>query len=243
MALLLMIWLLASWANNLQSVVSPPTAKAPQTAATSSTAAAESAAPAAPNVAPDRSDLAPRKVPTATAEQLILSRGVPPYLGLGVALLLIAMLGARRITLVREDKVEDSKNFRTALAIWHPVVFEADPTPRGVKRHQNRLRLQAMRLRPAHEAPDVLDRWFGVKPAGASGADISEPTLVALGGIVALCDDIPDWSVQPQSGTGAPSPQQAIIAQCTSAFEMKFPADWPPTQEAIAAFRTLRRSL
>jgi len=245
MVLLLMIWLLASWANNLQGVVSPPAAKPPQAAATSTSAAVETGAPPVPNPAPTPGDVAQKKVPTATADQLILSRGVPPYLGLAVALLLIAMLGARRITMVREDKVEDSRNFRAALAIWHPAVFEADPTPRGVKRHQNRLRLQAMRLRPAHETPDVLDRWFAVKPTSPGSANISEPTLVALGGIVALCDDIPDWSVQPSATatTGTPAPKQSIIEPCVSAFAMRFPQDWPPTPEAIAAFRALRRSL
>ncbi|WP_441233908.1 KAP family P-loop NTPase fold protein [Bradyrhizobium sp. 930_D9_N1_4] len=247
MVLLLAIWLLASWANNLQSVVSPPVAKPAQTAAKAAPTAA-TAADTAPNVATPATDspaVAKITVPTRSAEELILSRRVPPYLGLAVALLLIAMLGARRITMVREDKVEDSKHFRAALAIWHPAVFEADPTPRGVKRHQNRLRLQAMRLRPAHETPDVLDRWFGVKPDGAGDADISEPTLVALGGIVALCNDIPDWSVQSPSATatGAPPPEQAVIAQCATVFKAKFSSDWPPTQEAIAAFRALRRSL
>lgn len=245
MALLLMIWLLASWANNLQTVVSPPLAKPAQTAATPTAAANGNAAPAAPSPAPERNDVATKAMPVATADQLVLSRRVPPYLGLAVALLLIAMLAARRITMVREDKVEDSKHFRAALAIWHPAVFEADPTPRGVKRHQNRLRLQAMRLPPAHETPDILDRWFDVKPARSSGANISEPTLVALGGIVALCEDIPDWSVQPPSMTtiDPPSPKQTTIAQCAGAFAAKFPSDWPPTPEAIAAFRALRRSL
>jgi hypothetical protein len=102
-----------------------------------------------------------------------------------------------------------------------------------------------MRLRPAHETPDVLDRWFAVKPTSPSSANISEPTLVALGGIVALCDDIPDWSVQPNATatTGAPAPKQSIIGPCVSAFAMRFPQDWPPTPEAIAAFRALRRSL
>lgn len=245
MVLLLGIWLLASWANNLQSVVSPPAAKQTQSAATPTSTASETTAPAAPSSAPDPGIVTVKKVPTATADQLVLSRGVPPYLGLAVALLLVAMLGARRITMVREDKVEDSKNFRAALAIWHPAVFEADPTPRGVKRHQNRLRLQAMRLRPAHETPDALDRWFDVKPAGAGGANISEPTLVALGGIVALCGDIPDWAVDPHLSAWptAEASKRDIIEQCVTGFKRTFPKDWPPTPEAIEAFRALRRSL
>ncbi|WP_456622025.1 MULTISPECIES: KAP family P-loop NTPase fold protein [unclassified Bradyrhizobium] len=244
MVLMLMIWLLASWANNLQNVVSPPTAKLEQTAAKPASAAVEDPAPSASNPAPDTTAVAKITIPARSADELILSRRVPPYLGLAVALLLIAMLGARRMTMVREDRVEDSKHFRAALAIWHPAVFEADPTPRGVKRHQNRLRLQAMRLRPAHEAPDLLDQWFGVKPAAGGGANISEPTLVALGGIVALCGDIPDWSVDPfPAVTPEAESSKRLVQQCVGGFVRTFPMDWPPTPEAIEAFRALRRSL
>ncbi|WP_284268960.1 KAP family P-loop NTPase fold protein [Bradyrhizobium iriomotense] len=244
MALLLVIWLVASWANSLPIAVATPEAAPPSTARNEA-GPVQGPTTVAPNSTADATSIDDIKIPVGTAEQLILHRQVSPYLGVAIALLLILMLGARRITMAKEDKVEDSKDFRAALAVWHPAVFAADPTPRGIKRHQNRLRLQAMRLRPAHETPDLLDRWFAIKPAAGTSLKISEPTLVALGGIIALCQDIPDWSVRPHPGPAAPrtAPSEAIIARCAQGFEQKFPDDWPPTKEAIDAFKALRRSL
>ena len=241
------IWLLASQATTLQSWNT--TGTAPQQAATKLGTEPGAANPAGP---PDPSSnvaaVPDIKIPAVTADQLLRRTQMQPFLGIGLAALILILLVARRITTTREDKVEDSRSFRDALAIWHPAVFAADPTPRGLKRHQNRLRLQAMRLRPSHEQPDLLDRWFAVTPkTGGNGLDISEPTLVALGGIVALCDDVPDWSVtahQPTPTAASSGPtRETIIARCAGNFENHFPHDWPPTQAAINAFKTLRRSL
>jgi len=244
MAVVLGIWLLA---DNMPAAVAPPvTAPQQQTAAKTDPGSAPSAAPSTVAPAtPDPAALKDIKIPTRTAEELLPPRQVPPWLGVGIALLLVVMLGARRLTIAREDKVDDSKDFRAALAIWHPAVFAADPTPRGVKRHQNRLRLQAMRLRPVHDTPDLLDRWFEVKLSEARSLAISEPTLVALGGIVALCEDIPDWAVEshPNPAANNGSPEETIIGQCAQDFNNAFPGDWPPSEEAIDLFRALRRSL
>jgi len=190
-------------------------------------------------------------LPTIGAERLARTARGLPFLGIGLSLLIIILLVARRLTTAREDKVEDSKDFRDALTIWHPAVFAADPTPRGVKRHQNRLRLQAMRLRPPRQQPDILDRLFSRTPPVDDPPDllINEPTLVALGGIVALCRDIPDWSVGSDASAGLPAGsgpaavQAKIISKCRIRFEKTFPDDWPPTQASIDAFRILRRSL
>jgi len=185
-----------------------------------------------------------------TADRLVRHAQIQPYLGIGLAILVIVLLIARRITTIREDKVEDSENFRVALAIWHPVVFAADPTPRGVKRHQNRLRLQAMRLRPLHDKPDRLDSWFGEKSAPDDGdsnmPDISEPKLVALGGIAALLRDIPGWTILDGDGGDGDTEtahRAAIVVRCREHFRKSFPHDWPPTQGDIDAFRDLRQSL
>jgi hypothetical protein len=191
---------------------------------------------------------APAKVPTVTVEQLAQHRQIQPFVGVGLALLIVASLIARRITTVREDKVEDSENFRAALGIWHPAVFAADPTPRGVKRHQNRLRLQAMRLRPLHEEPDLLDDWFLGKqqprPSDDSTPDISEPKLVALSGIAALLGDIPAWSIQNDPAANTPAGNAAaIITRCRDQFKKRFPRDWPPTSNDVDAFKDLRQSL
>jgi hypothetical protein len=108
-----------------------------------------------------------------------------------------------------------------------------------------------MRLRPPREQPDVFDRWFSRAPPVADPPPllINEPTLVALGGIVALCRDIPDWVIESRAPTGRvdgsdpAAAQAAIIARCRIRFEQAFPEDWPPTQASIDAFRILRRSL
>jgi KAP family P-loop domain len=251
LALIAAIWFLASQVTTMPPQSTPNLA--PQQAATKpGTADSAGGAAPTPDASPTNVVTADVKIPAVTADQLMSRAQVHPFLGIGLAALTLVLLVARRITTTREDKVEDSRSFREALAIWHPAVFAADPTPRGVKRHQNRLRLQAMRLRPPHEKPDLLDLWFSVttKADGKSSTlNISEPTLVALGGIAALCGDIPDWSINAQqtaatagAATAGPS-QEAIVTRCRSKFESFFPHDWPPTQAAIGAFKTLRRAL
>jgi hypothetical protein len=221
--------------------------------------ASQETTPTAPVPAPDSSITTPTPAPardspavvfpTVKAEQLAPHRRIQPFIGVGLAVLIVALLIARRITLIREDKVEDSEDFRAALGIWHPAVFAADPTPRGVKRHQNRLRLQAMRLRPLHEEPDLLDSWFSVTAQQKGGAssipDISEPKLVALSGIAALLGDIPAWSTEdgPADPDKPLAKAAAVIVACRIHFKKHFPRDWPPTSDDINAFRDLRQSL
>ena len=100
------------------------------------------------------------KIPTVSDRQLMDAKLAWSYIGVGFTFIIILLLLARRMTTTKQDQVDDSANFRTAMRIWHPVVFASDPTPRGVKRHQNRLRLQAMRLRPTREKPSIFDRWL-----------------------------------------------------------------------------------
>jgi hypothetical protein len=252
LGLIAVIWLLAAWLPPItagDNAPTPPAQTLPAGPAPAADGAGQSATPAPTR---DNTAVPAIRIPTVTADRLVRHAQIQPYLGIGLALLIIIMLIARRVTTIREDKVEDSENFRVALAIWHPAVFAADPTPRGVKRHQNRLRLQAMRLRPLHEKPDVLDSWFSdsARPdAGdADTPDISEPKLVALGGIAALLRDIPDWSIQDgqsadTTGDAAAANRAAIVRRCREHFKKSFSHDWPPTQADIAAFRDLRQSL
>jgi len=253
LGLIATIWLLAAMLPPMSAQDKQSSPATTQQSPAAPTPAADGAGQA-PTPAPSRDSTAvpPIKIPAVTAERLVRQTQIQPYLGVGLAVLIIVMLIARRITTIREDKVEDSENFRTALAIWHPAAFAADPTPRGVKRHQNRLRLQAMRLRPMVEKSDMFDSWFAneAKPdAGDAGRpDISEPKLVALGGISALLADIPDWSIRDGQTTDAGTDEAtakraAIIARCREHFKKSFSRDWPPTPADIAAFRDLRQSL
>lgn len=200
-----------------------------------------SAAPTAP-----AADVPP-PIQTAQAGQLVGSGRTWSYIGIILVLVVVLLLLARRMTAVREDQIEDSQDFRGALGVWHPAVFASDPTPRGVKRHQNRLRLQAMRLRPFQEEPDLIDRWLvrdKPTPVATSDIPIGEPTLVALGAIEALCGTIPDWAVQRDLAAASVAGDAAlIIVQCREQFISRFPEAWPPTRANIDAFRALGRSL
>jgi hypothetical protein len=241
------------WAVAYEMPPIPPPDRSGQNVQTEATkpdpATNDAGRPASPGAAPGKANVTQTDIPARSADELVGRRQVKPFLGIGLASLIIALFTARRLTIAREDKVEDSAGFRAALAIWHPAVFAADPTPRGVKRHQNRLRLQAMRLRPLHDKPDLIDNWFGAAPAADDAAampDISEPKLVALGGITALLRDVPGWSIQDGGDTGGDADtanRAAIVARCREHFRKSFPHDWPPTQADIAAFRDLRQSL
>lgn len=83
---------------------------------------------------------------------------------------------------------EDSDDFLTALALWHPWIAAACPTPRLVKRFLNRLRYLAMRHRPPEPAPApwhrrVLGRLRHSPPESPAEAGFDERALVALGAI------------------------------------------------------------
>ena len=253
LALIAAIWFLASWLPPITPQDKQPGQSSQQQTTGPAPAADDAGQGATPGPARDNTLVKQTRIPAVTVDQLLRQVEIQPYLGVALAILIIVLLIARRVTTLREDKVEDSKDFRNALAIWHPAVFAADPTPRGVKRHQNRLRLQAMRLRPLHEKPDLLDSWFSAKANSedsdkTKSPDISEPKLVALGGIAALLEDIPSWSIQDNQSTAPPDGQatqnlSAIITRCRSNFKATFPGDWPPTQSDIDAFRNLRQSL
>jgi hypothetical protein len=249
LGLIALLWVAASTMPGL--LASRPSSDAGQQEALKTATLEDSATPAPENRplgAP--AVVAPIKIPSVTPEQLARPSPMEPFFGFALGLIVVGLIIVRRITAVHEDKVEDSKDFRLALAIWHPAAFAADPTPRGVKRHQNRLRLQAMRLRPLQEKPDFIDRWLArtaePKESDPGKPDISEPMLVALGGIAALFEEIPPWSTE-DSGKfegGADEAQTkkiAIIERCRTTFKAEF--DWPPKQSDIDAFKNLRQSL
>lgn len=253
LGLLALMWVAASMIPAM--FASQPANEATQQATLKPAPATESVEPAQPS-GPTRSQAAatPVKIPTVTAEQLARPAPINPIFGASLGFIVIALIVLQRMTAVHEDKVEDSESFRAALAIWHPAVFAADPTPRGVKRHQNRLRLQAMRLRPLHEKPDLIDSWFSKavrseeEESDPDKPDISEPKLVALGGVAALFENIPSWSTE-DGGTIETTADEteakkiAIIERCRKNFKAKFSTDWPPKQKDIDAFKSLRQSL
>jgi hypothetical protein len=119
----------------------------------------------------------------------------PTVLVLGIALLFGIALAVHR----ERQIVRDSPDFAKALRAVKPLITAGNPTPRAIKRYQNRMRYLAARLRPPMHEPDSFDSlldWLGRKigrqivPA-AWFADrprqmISEPALILLGAIELL---------------------------------------------------------
>jgi hypothetical protein len=176
-----------------------PSAQAPATAAEASEAgepATESALAAlahVPGVTEPGADL-PQVAPgDVTAHPLL---PLLPYLPPLLALLLVGWWTAGRVLTVREAVVEDSADFREALRIFNQAIFAASPTPRGVKRFENRLRYFAMRSRGDDRPPDWIDHLFGRlghrvrTEEPRQEVDIPEPTLVALGAIAGVAPEI-----------------------------------------------------
>ncbi len=114
-----------------------------------------------------------------------------------VLVLLVAVLWGVGTFMHRERRVvDDSPDFRKALAIVRPLLEEVNPTPRAIKRYQNRMRYLAERLRPQDYEPDAIDsflHWLGGRLKRSIVPDawfedtlrtaISEPALILLGAI------------------------------------------------------------
>ncbi|MCG8491882.1 MAG: hypothetical protein MI743_09735, partial [Sneathiellales bacterium] len=106
-----------------------------------------------------------------------------------VALLFFIVI--RRSSKEQDEKIEDTERFKDALSIWNPAVFASNPTPRDMKRYHNRLRFNAMRLRPFNAKLTWLDKLFKVKQKeDPDEIDIPEPTLVALGAVESFAPDL-----------------------------------------------------
>ena len=113
-----------------------------------------------------------------------------------LVLLLAAFWGVGALMRRERQVVEDSPHFRRALAAVRPLLEEANPTPRAIKRYQNRMRYLAERLRPQNYEPDAIDsflHWLGgrigrsIVPdiwfADSQRTAISEPALILLGAV------------------------------------------------------------
>lgn len=167
-----------------------------------------------------------------------------------VAAIAVAML--RRSTVEHDISVEDSADFRDALTIWHPVFFAASPTPRGIKRHQNRLRFQAMRLRPLAPERQWLDELFEGKRDDASEdggpptAGVDDPMLVAIGALAAydaaLGTHFLDEAAHLPTDLGRDERSREISA-AVQAHVSAFPGDWPPSEAQIEAYCGLSDSI
>jgi hypothetical protein len=207
-------------------------------------AGAAAPAPAAPAAVPQAPAAAPERPAAVAAEALGAATRWPLALLVLAPLLIVVALGLRRLLTVREDLVEDTDDFRTALGLWNDVIFAACPTPRAVKRYQNQLRFLAMRTRGDDRPLDWVERQIKRlgqrvrEPDAVDRPELDEPSLVALGALDRY---------RPQLLEGAPEDIEAALPQALrgglARFAETFPGAWPPTAQKLAAYLALSRAL
>ncbi|HEX7681622.1 MAG TPA: P-loop NTPase fold protein, partial [Thermoanaerobaculia bacterium] len=95
------------------------------------------------------------QIPTRFVRPIMASRReVLPIIGI----VLIVIFGIVRLSIERAKLEQDSKDFRTALRQWHPLLYAANATPRSMKRCVNRVRYYAMRQRTNPLPPTLPER-------------------------------------------------------------------------------------
>jgi hypothetical protein len=101
--------------------------------------------------------------------------------------------------------IEDTEGFTGSLKRWYPLIYAVNPTPRAIKRFENRIRYIAMQARPPQQSPDFIDHiidwtekyWSyfrrrqatqGEQRVDGEGSkfNIDDEMLVALGAVEAL---------------------------------------------------------
>lgn len=127
------------------------------------------------------------------------------------------------------ERTFDSAAFVKALLAWHPVIAAGDPTPRGIKRFVNRVRLFAMREHAAR---------------GGDEKPIDDATLVALAALHHVDEKLLDtsdrsdlFSVPMLEGHKEDIIQMAIYRSIQEHISAGLP--WPPTQETVSRFKEL----
>ena len=168
---------------------------------------------------------------------------------------LALLLGGLVAALRRPDiVVRDSPRFGEALDIWYPYLLSHHrPTPRTLKRYQNRIRYVAMRQRPAEPATDPLERllrrWLGV-PAEPDSADdaLPESLLVALGALqlvdpqalVAEAGVLTPADATKGAAAAGSLAQARALAEAVERHRAHFgDASWPPSPAAVRRFLKL----
>jgi len=154
-----------------------------------------------------------------------------------------------------EENVKDTDAFTSALGICSPAVFAFYPTPRGVKRFQNRMRYFAMRINQGEEQQDwlarLIDKWLkrGVENKKENSSDdkivITEPQLWALGLVSALNPKLLKFDVD---GMLRELPnetrviEKAVLSDTLIQLSEKFENIWPD-ENARRFFRELSQGI
>lgn len=232
----------------------PDAPRTTQSQPTRGTSGTQTGAPAAGSNASEPDGGKPREVSVGDLQSNALVR-------LSVFFATLALLAGlfllRRSSTKASGQVVDSAHFASALSIWHPVIFATNPTPRGVKRHHNRLRFHAMRVRPREDKDDWIDHMFKAKteaPAGGVSTDgiggqMSEEKIVALVALEALDPgllDLPGDEIRKafvtkaravwDSGDDLFEVPDALAASSGNGRDEEFPLPWEAIDRFAEAF-------
>ncbi len=138
------------------------------------------------------------------------------------------------------ERTFDSHDFVKALTAWHDVIALGDPTPRGLKRFVNRVRLFAMREQAARDEGE---------------APLDDATLVALAALHHLDEhfldtilDMSDSVFAPRSfddnaGIRKEAAEHMAIRESLMEHRDSAKLPWPPTPEQIARFSEISKGI
>jgi KAP family P-loop domain len=152
-----------------------------------------------------------------------------PWTFPGLAALVMGLFALRGLSQNGEALIEDSAGFVKASEICHAAVFTKDPSPRAIKKHQNRLRFQAMRVRPVRPSRSLVERLFGTSEniQTSHSLPIRDESIVALGMVDYWCDGLPrqPWA---ELTRNTPEPLQGAMRHFTGGSA--------PTDDEIAIY-------
>ena len=162
-----------------------------------------------------------------------------------IALALIMLLGAWRLSIPSDVIVKDSPEFEEALRIWHPLIMAKHNTPRSVKRFVNRVRYFAMQQSAETEMQSVWQKlavWVGIKQKeeARQAEAVPESILVALSAIhhfnAALFKrehfrQTPDGEFPLLSKLDAISPEEAVAMRNAMDEHRRNFGGWPPSDD------------
>jgi hypothetical protein len=229
--------------------------RAPQTEV-APTLTAPASRPDAPVVASPRLDL-PRATPdTIVGVQPAPEASVwPAWLVFSLAIVFVAAIGALSFVpneRVREwldrwfkrakvaaggaERTFDSPDFLKALSAWHGVIAFGDPTPRGIKRFVNRVRLFAMRERAARDEDAVTDDATLVAMAALHHIDFLESAVPEIGSMLTYESPHPGQEEKD-------SVELKILVQQTMHNHTTSGLHWPPTPEQYERFTEMAKGI
>ena len=146
------------------------------------------------------------------------------------------------------ERTVDSHAFKKALTAWHDVIALGDPTPRGIKRFVNRVRLFAMRERAVYddktEASQATSRMRRKLYGPLTKTPLDDATLVALAALHHVGEELSDMGVFEKGNYDVPEvldsrDNKTDTIQSAIRKHEKAGLPWPPTPEQIQRFKVI----